>query len=87
MYKTRGERIAERLCWILLQLYTGNTVSVNDICQRFAVSRRTGQRDLLRVETVTETISPGRVRLASLIRNELDEIFNRIHINTIKYEN
>lgn len=50
MYKTRGERIAERLCWILLQLYTGNTVSVNDICQRFAVSRRTGQRDLLRVE-------------------------------------
>lgn len=58
MYKTRGERIAERLCWILLQLYTGNTVSVNDICQRFAVSRRTGQRDLLRVETVTETISP-----------------------------
>lgn len=46
MYKTRGERIAERLCWILLQLYTGNTVSVNDICQRFAVSRRTGQRDL-----------------------------------------
>ncbi len=46
MYKTRGEKIAERLCWILLQLYTGNTVSVNDICQRFAVSRRTGQRDL-----------------------------------------
>lgn len=75
MYKTHGERIAERLCWILLQLYTGNTVSVNDICQRFAVSRRTGQRDLLRVETVTETISPGRVRLASLIREQVRRNF------------
>jgi hypothetical protein len=41
MYRTRGEKIAERLCWILLQLYTGNTVSVNDICQRlrFAVEQ------------------------------------------------
>ncbi len=54
MHRTRGEKIAERLGWILLQLYTGNTLSVDDICQQFSVCHRTGQRDLLRVETVTE---------------------------------
>lgn len=54
MRQSRGEKIAERLGWILLQLYTGNSLSVNDICQQFSVSRRTGRRDLLRVETVTE---------------------------------
>ncbi|HCB3423565.1 TPA: DeoR family transcriptional regulator, partial [Escherichia coli] len=56
MRQSRGEKIAERLGWILLQLYTGNSLSVNDICQQFSVSRRTGRRDLLRVETVTETV-------------------------------
>lgn len=58
MRQSRGEKIAERLGWILLQLYTGNSLSVNDICQQFSVSRRTGRRDLLRVETVTEVLSP-----------------------------
>ncbi len=35
MRQSRGEKIAERLGWILLQLYTGNSLSVNDICQQF----------------------------------------------------
>ena len=71
MRQSRGEKIAERLGWILLQLYTGNSLSVNDICQQFSVSHRTGRRDLLRVETVTEVISPGKVRLAPLIRERV----------------
>ncbi|HGG1427319.1 TPA: HTH domain-containing protein [Escherichia coli] len=71
MRQSRGEKIAERLGWILLQLYTGNSLSVNDISQQFSVSRRTGRRDLLRVETVTEIISPGKVRLAPLIRERV----------------
>ncbi|WP_375341503.1 DeoR family transcriptional regulator [Scandinavium lactucae] len=71
MRQSRGEKISERLGWILLQLYTGNSLSVNDICQQFYVSRRTGRRDLLRVETVTEVISPGKVRLAPLIRERV----------------
>ncbi|AKK99509.1 hypothetical protein AB190_02565 [Enterobacter asburiae] len=71
MRQSRGEKIAERLGWILLQLYTGNSLSVNDISQQFSVSRRTGRRDLLRVETVTEVISPGKVRLAPLIRERV----------------
>lgn len=71
MRQSRGEKIAERLGWILLQLYTGNSLSVNDICQQFSVSRRTGLRVLLRVETVTEVISPGKVRLAPLIRERV----------------
>lgn len=71
MRQSRGEKIAERLGWILLQLYTGNSLSVNDICQQFSVSRRTGRQDLLRVETVTEVISPGKVRLAPLIRERV----------------
>jgi hypothetical protein len=33
-------------------------LSVNDICQQFSVCHRTGQRDLLRVETVTEVLHP-----------------------------
>lgn len=71
MRQSRGEKIAERLGWILLQLYTGNSLSVNDICQQFSVSLRTGRRDLLRVETVTEVLSPGKVRLAPLIRERV----------------
>lgn len=71
MCQSRGEKIAERLGWILLQLYTGNSLSVNDISQQFSVSRRTGRRDLLRVKTVTEIISPGKVRLAPLIRERV----------------
>ncbi|QMB06643.1 DeoR family transcriptional regulator [Citrobacter freundii] len=71
MRQSRGEKIAERLGWILLQLYTGNSLSVNDICQQFSVSRRTGRRDLLRVETVTETVSPGKVKLVPLIRDRV----------------
>lgn len=71
MRQSRGEKIAEILGWILLQLYTGNSLSVNDICQQFSVSRRTGRRDLLRVETVTETVSPGKVKLAPLIRDRV----------------
>lgn len=71
MRQSRGEKIAERLGWILLQLYTGNSLSVNDICQQFSVSCRTGRRDLLRVETVTEVLSPGKVRLAPLIRERV----------------
>ena len=71
MRQSRGEKIVERLGWILLQLYTGNSLSVNDISQQFSVSRRTGRRDLLRVETVTEVISPGKVRLAPLIRERV----------------
>ena len=71
MHRTRGEKIAERLGWILLQLYTGNTLSVDDICQQFSVCHRTGQRDLVRVETVTEVIAPGKVRLAPLIRERV----------------
>ena len=71
MRQSRGEKIAERLGWILLQLYTGNSLSVNDISQQFSVSRRTGRRDLLRVETVTEVLSPGKVRLAPLIRERV----------------
>ncbi|WP_373275800.1 DeoR family transcriptional regulator [Serratia marcescens] len=71
MRQSRGEKIAERLGWILLQLYTGNSLSVDDICHQFSVSRRTGRRDLLRVETVTEVISPGKMRLAPLIRERV----------------
>ncbi|EHP0861478.1 DeoR family transcriptional regulator [Escherichia coli] len=71
MYRTRGEKIAERLCWILLQLYTGNTVSVDDVCQQFTVCRRTGRRDLSRIHRVTEIVGPGKVRLALLIRERV----------------
>ncbi len=71
MNRTRGEKIAERLSWILLQLYTGNILSVEDICQQFAVCRRTGLRDLSRVNIVTENVEPGKVRLASIIKERI----------------
>lgn len=60
----RHDLLIERINDIFITLYQGSEISKNWLCQRFHVTERTAYRDLARLASILDEVSPGKYRLS-----------------------
>lgn len=63
-HSKRHDLLVERISEIFATLYQGTEISKNWLCQRFHITERTAYRDLARLASILDEVSPGKYRLS-----------------------